>query len=104
MDSRFFVDYNPANDIQLSDHNEFDDALEAYRDQQKWKQQGAERLRSAGMTEEFISAWENNATKRESDLKWTKKGCIREWDRGKVLEGDEEGDKWIDLRANWIKK
>lgn len=107
MDSRFLTSYDPATDVRLdSDKHhtdeDFDDALKAYRDRQKWKQQGAERLRSAGLGEDFIKAWENNDTKNEASLKWAKKGSTREWDRGKVLD-DDTGAR-VDLRADWIKK
>ena len=68
MDSRFSSSYDPTMDAQpdtdqrIGVGEDFDDALEAYRDRQKWKQQGAERLRSAGLGEDFIKAWENNDT------------------------------------------
>jgi hypothetical protein len=107
MDSRFLADYDPAMEAEpdfVDESADFEDALEAYRDRQKWKQQGAERLRSAGMGEDFIKAWENNDIKNEANLKWAKKGGMREWDRGKVLEDDDSGGGGIDLRADWIKK
>jgi predicted NACHT family NTPase len=105
MDSRFLSTYDPTLDVQidLEGHDDFNDAVEAYRDRQKWKQQGAERMRSAGFSDDFVKAWENNDTKNEANLKWTKKGATREWDRGKTLE-DLDGGGGVDLRADWIKK
>ncbi|CCX13516.1 hypothetical protein FPQ18DRAFT_314253 [Pyronema domesticum] len=105
MDSRFLSTYDPTLDVQIDSegHDDFNDAVEAYRDRQKWKQQGAERMRSAGFSDDFVKAWENNDTKNEANLKWTKKGATREWDRGKTLE-DLDGGGGVDLRADWIKK
>ncbi len=77
--------------------NDWDQALEALRDRQRWKQQGAERLRSAGFTEIEVQKWEKGGEKREVDVKWAKKGEGREWDRGKVV--DDEGD--IDVKPEW---
>ena len=98
MDSRFQPGYNPTDEGE-SGGDGFEDALEAYRDRQKWKQQGADRLRSAGMGDDFVRAWENRDLKNEARLKWAEKGGTREWDRGKV-----EGEMGVDLRADWVKK
>jgi hypothetical protein len=91
IDSRFSADYDPTADVQLDldEENDWDQALEALRDRQKWKQQGADRLRAAGFTDDEIKKWEKGGEKREEDVKWAKKGEGREWDRGKVV--DEEG-------------
>ncbi|KAF8463123.1 hypothetical protein BDZ91DRAFT_732524 [Kalaharituber pfeilii] len=107
MDSRFNdKDYDPSTDIQpealssISTNNpneNWDEALEAFRTRQKWKALGAERLRSAGFTEEFVKAWETNGVKDEGKIQWTKKGGVREWDRGKVVE---EGGEIV-LKAPW---
>ncbi|KAH8601663.1 hypothetical protein B0O99DRAFT_197047 [Bisporella sp. PMI_857] len=90
IDSRFSASYDPTVDVQLDpeEENDWDQALEALRDRQKWKQQGADRLRAAGFTEEEITKWEKGGEKREEDVKWTKQGESREWDRGKVINGD----------------
>jgi hypothetical protein len=90
MDSRFSASYDPTVDVQLDpdEENDWDQALEALRDRQKWKQQGAERLRAAGFTEEEILKWEKGGEKREEDVKWSKPGEDREWDRGKVVDDD----------------
>lgn len=90
IDARFSANYDPATDVQLDpdEENDWDQALEALKDRQKWKQQGADRLRAAGFTEEEVSKWESGGEKREADVKWAKQGEGREWDRGKVLGDD----------------
>lgn len=89
MDSRFESGYDPKGDVAL-DHDENDDdwgsALEALRDRQRWKEQGADRLRAAGFTDEQVKKWEKGDQKNEDDVRWTKKGEQREWDRGKTLK------------------
>ncbi|KAH7317653.1 hypothetical protein BKA65DRAFT_105658 [Rhexocercosporidium sp. MPI-PUGE-AT-0058] len=90
IDSRFSANYDPTADVQLDfdEENDWDQALEALKDRQKWKQQGADRLRAAGFTEEEVSKWEKGGEKREEDVKWSKRGEGREWDRGKVVDDD----------------
>ncbi len=81
MDSRFSEDYDPASDVQLepAETDDWDEALEAHRDRQKWKQQGADRLRAAGFTDEQIKQWEKGGEKGIEDVRWTKAGEKREW-------------------------
>ncbi|KAI1762006.1 hypothetical protein GGR53DRAFT_503473 [Hypoxylon sp. FL1150] len=88
IDSRFAPDYDPKRDAtpELDDGDDWDRAAEAFRDRQKWKQQGADRLRSAGFTEEQVKKWENGDQQNEADVKWIKAGAEREWDRGKVAD------------------
>ncbi|KAA8575935.1 hypothetical protein MFRU_033g01000 [Monilinia fructicola] len=92
MDSRFHADYDPKTDVQLEDaaEDDWDQALEALRDRQKWQTQGANRLRDAGFSEEEVKKWERGGLgeKREEDVKWRGKGESREWDRGKVVRVD----------------
>jgi len=90
IDSRFSANYDPTADVQLDfdEENDWDQALEALKDRQKWKQQGADRLRAAGFTEEEVSKWEKGGEKREEDVRWSKRGEGREWDRGKVVDND----------------
>lgn len=106
MDSRFREDYNPTDDVALG-HDEEDDwdmALEALKARTKWRTQGAERLRAAGFTEEEIERWEKSGGGRAGeggekdveDVRWRKKGERREWDRGKVVDGDG-----VELKAEW---
>lgn len=102
MDSHFASNYDASLDVQPDPDTEddWDQALEALRDRQKWKQQGAERLRSAGFTEQEIEKWEKGGEKDESDVRWAKKGEGREWDRGKVI--DEDGG--VELKPDWVKQ
>ncbi|KAI3327112.1 hypothetical protein HD806DRAFT_531698 [Xylariaceae sp. AK1471] len=90
IDSRFAADYDPTIDVtpdpDEAGGDDWDNAVEAFRDRQKWKKQGAERLRSAGFTEEQIRKWEKGDEKDESDVQWNKAGGVREWDRGKVAD------------------
>ena len=99
MDDHFSASYDPSNDVQPhSDlEDDWDQALEALRDRQRWKQQGADRLRAAGFTDEEVKKWEKGGEKTGEDVRWAKKGEGREWDRGKVV--DEDGQ--VDVKAEW---
>jgi hypothetical protein len=98
MDEHFSVDYDPSADLKPnSDLDEWDEAVEAFRDRQKWKKQGADRLREAGFAEDDIKKWEKGGEKTEEDVRWSKQGEKREWDHGKVL--DEDGN--VDLKPEW---
>ncbi|KAI1212822.1 uncharacterized protein F4807DRAFT_414709 [Annulohypoxylon truncatum] len=94
IDDRFAPDYDPREDVtpesedQRKEDDEWDHAVEAFRDRQKWNQQGAERLRSAGFTEEQVDKWKKGDQKNEADVQWTTAGGLREWDRGKVVNKD----------------
>lgn len=93
MDSRFSSDYDPKSDVQMEDEDgrdDWDDALEALRDRARYRQQGADRLREAGFTEDQIKKWEKGDEKSIDDVQWTKAGEKREWDRGK--DDDQEVD------------
>jgi hypothetical protein len=101
MDKHFAPDYDPALDVRLDSDEEFtaknktegdwDEALERFRDRQKMRQQGAERLRQAGFTDAEIKKWEQSerkgGEKDEEEVVWNKPGEGREWDRGKVFDG-----------------
>ena len=99
IDTHFASSYDPTVDVRPNsdEEDEWGLAVEAYRDRQKWKQQGAERLKAAGFTDEQVRRWEKGGEKTEEDVKWSKSGEGREWDRGKVM--DEEGD--VDIKAEW---
>ena len=103
IDSHFSLSYNPADDIHpnSASENDWDQALEALRDRQRWKQQGADRLRSAGFTEEEVGKWEKGGEKREEDVRWKGRGEGREWDRGKVFKEDgvETKSEWGRLKG-----
>jgi len=105
MDTRFSDGYDPVADVQAdlldddigserkaasSKKEDWDEAVETYRDRLKWKQQGADRLRAAGFTDEQIKKWENTSSRpgaerdgNMEDVRWAKSGEKREWDRGK---------------------
>ncbi|KAH6628668.1 hypothetical protein F5144DRAFT_320347 [Chaetomium tenue] len=90
MDGRFSEDYDPASDVQPEEPTateDWDEAVETFRDLQKWKQQGADRLRAAGFTEEQVKQWEKGGEKDIDDVRWSKAGEKREWDRGKEVNG-----------------
>ena len=92
-ETRFSTSYDPRNDIKpdiASEGEDWDQALEAFRDRQKFRQAGAERLLAAGFSQEEVTRMERGGEKDESDVRWTQKGQAREWDRGKML--DENGD------------
>ncbi len=99
MDARFAPTYDPTVDVQPDPEldDDWDQALEALRDRQKWKQQGADRLLAAGFTEDEVRKWEKGGEKNEEDVRWAKKGEGREWDRGKVF--DEDGG--VEVKAEW---
>ncbi|RAL12162.1 uncharacterized protein BO97DRAFT_368783 [Aspergillus homomorphus CBS 101889] len=125
IDAHFAPDYDPATDVQpeeddlqsgnrpsrrhvsglMTGDDDWDYALEAIRDRARWKQKGEERLREAGFGTDFVERWKSNtASKPEADsegrlenVKWSKKGEGREWDRGKYV--DEDGH--IDVKASW---
>ncbi|PPJ57744.1 hypothetical protein CBER1_00003 [Cercospora berteroae] len=100
IDTHFNASYDPKADVTLEeDRDDWYMALEALRDRAKWKQSGAERLRAAGFTEAEVDNWQNgtkgDGEKSIDDVKWKKKG-EREWDRGKVLDGDH-----VEQRPEW---
>ena len=98
IDTHFSSHYDPTEDIQPNSDSEigWDQALEALRDRQRWKQQGAERLRAAGFTAEEVRKWEKGGEKRQEDVRWSRKGEKREWDRGKVV-----GEDGVETKAEW---
>ncbi|KAK1826524.1 hypothetical protein QBC39DRAFT_364264 [Podospora conica] len=85
MDSRFSESYDPQSDAQpeAEEAGDWEESVEVFRDRQKWKQQGADRLRAAGFTDDQIKKWEKGGEPDIDDVKWTKPGEGREWDRGK---------------------
>ena len=100
MDQRFSSDYNPSADLEgleADEDDDWDQALEALRDRQKWKTKGAERLKAAGFTDDEVKKWEKGGTKDDADVRWSKRGEGRAWDVGKVM--DEDGH--VDVKARW---
>ena len=95
MDSRFSSGYDPKSDIRMDDEgggDDWDEALEALRNRAQFRQQGADRLRQAGFTEDQVKKWEKGDEKTIDDVKWTKAGEKREWDRGKEAEQEDSED------------
>lgn len=121
IDAHFAPDYDPTLDVHLEDEDaapkptrrpvaglmtgddDWELALEALRDRANWRQKGEERLREAGFNDSVVERWKNNAAPggddegRLEDVKWSKKGEGREWDRGKFI--NDEGS--IDVKASW---
>ncbi|KAL5358115.1 hypothetical protein BJX96DRAFT_145939 [Aspergillus floccosus] len=127
IDAHFAADYDPTLDVQLEDDDaaagskptrrpvaglmtgddDWELALEALRDRAHWKRRGEDRLREAGFNDAFVEKWKANtastaatdpdAEGRLEDVRWSKKGEGREWDRGKFV--DEDGH--IDVKASW---
>ncbi|KAK8074322.1 hypothetical protein PG994_005221 [Apiospora phragmitis] len=97
IDRRFASDYDPKADVALDgeDDDDWGTSLEALRDRQRWKQQGGDRLRAAGFSEEQVKKWERGGQdgwgNREEDVRWVKHSEEREWDRGKSATLLEDG-------------
>ncbi|KAF2724767.1 hypothetical protein K431DRAFT_281720 [Polychaeton citri CBS 116435] len=94
IDARFAPDYDPIADVRLNDDDDtasvdkddWDMALEALRDRQRYKSTQEARLKAAGFSEREIDRWRNSdgSEIHEEDVKWSKRGEAREWDRGKA--------------------
>ncbi|KAL1303837.1 hypothetical protein AAFC00_000294 [Neodothiora populina] len=104
IDTHFSSNYDPTQDQDPDDvdldgiaGDDWDNALEALRDRNKWRQQGADRLRAAGFTDEEVRKWSSQKVDPttgervmdDADVRWNKAGEGREWDRGKVMDQDE---------------
>lgn len=125
IDAHFAPDYDPTLDVELdgddantvrrstrrpvaglmTKDDDWELALEALRDRARWRQKGEERLREAGFNDNIVERWKSNTAftgsgdmeKGLEQVKWSKKGESREWDRGKVI--DEDGH--VDVKAPW---
>ncbi|KAJ5520084.1 hypothetical protein N7463_000537 [Penicillium fimorum] len=125
IDAHFAPGYDPATDVHLEEDklytlgqessrrpvaglmtrdDDWDMAMEALRDRERWRNKGEERLRTAGIDEAVINKWKNNTAftgvdgeGKPEDVQWSKKGEGREWDRGKFVDDDGH----IDIRAAW---
>ncbi|KXG46118.1 uncharacterized protein PGRI_049740 [Penicillium griseofulvum] len=125
IDAHFAPGYDPATDVHLEEDklqsmgqessrrpvaglmtkdDDWDMAMEALRDRERWRNKGEERLRKAGIDEAVIDKWKNNTAfagvdgeGKPEDVQWSKKGEGREWDRGKFVDDDGH----IDIRAAW---
>ncbi|QQK48222.1 LUC7 related [Penicillium digitatum] len=125
IDAHFAPGYDPATDVHLDEdklhsvgqessrrpvaglmtkEDDWDMAMEALRDRERWRNKGEERLRTAGIDEATIDKWKKNTAfagvdgkGKPEDVQWSKKGEGREWDRGKFVDDDGH----IDVRAAW---
>ena len=90
IDRRFSDTYDPKLDVRMDDDdgNKWDDAVEAYRDRQKLRQNHEQRMRSPGFTDNDIQKMQGGSGAFEEDVKWSKAGEKREWDKDKVLGHD----------------
>ena len=107
IDKHFTSNYDPYADAgpdSVIEKDEWGDAVEAFRDRLKWSQIGAQRLRTAGFSEEEIKRWERGKGPGRGldgegdveDVQWRKPGEEKEWDKGKMVNEDGFG-----LHAQW---
>ncbi|CAM1501702.1 Fc.00g036860.m01.CDS01 [Cosmosporella sp. VM-42] len=93
IDRRFSETYDPKTDVQMDEDeatggDNWDDAVEAFRDRQKLRQNQDERLKAAGFADDLIQRVNRSKQQAEEDVRWSKAGEKREWDRGKVVGPD----------------
>lgn len=91
IDRRFSETYDPKTDVQMDEDeggNSWDDAVEAFRDRQKLRQNQEERMRAAGFADEQIQRASGTDEKAAESVQWSKAGEKREWDVGKEIGSD----------------
>ncbi|KPM38776.1 hypothetical protein AK830_g7770 [Neonectria ditissima] len=91
IDRRFSETYDPRTDVQMEDGEaggNWDDAVEAFRDRQKLKQNQEERMRAAGFADEQIQRANAPEVDLTESVQWSKVGEKREWDLGKAVDTD----------------
>ncbi|QGI83155.1 uncharacterized protein FFMR_09598 [Fusarium fujikuroi] len=91
IDRRFSDTYDPKTDIQMDEDevgNDWDDAVEAFRDRQKLRQNQEQRLKDAGFADEQIQRASGADGKSTESVQWSKAGEKRAWDVGKVIGSD----------------
>ncbi|KAM0291129.1 hypothetical protein ACHAO9_004246 [Fusarium lateritium] len=91
IDRRFSETYDPKTDIQMDEDeggDNWDDAVEAFRDRQKLRQNQEERLRAAGFADEQIQRASGTDEQATESVQWSKAGEKREWDVGKEIGSD----------------
>ncbi|KAH7235855.1 hypothetical protein BKA59DRAFT_516381 [Fusarium tricinctum] len=91
IDRRFSETYDPKTDVQMDEDeggNNWDDAVEAFRDRQKLRQNQEERMRAAGFADEQIQRASGTDDKATESVQWSKAGEKREWDVGKEIGSD----------------
>ncbi|KAG7144950.1 hypothetical protein HYQ46_006308 [Verticillium longisporum] len=90
MDKHFDASYDPKADVEMDETTDnWEEAVETFRDRHKWQQSQEQRLRAAGFGDEEINKWKRGGERNEADVKWAKAGEKREWDRGK--DGELKG-------------
>ncbi|KAJ5623086.1 hypothetical protein N7490_011691 [Penicillium lividum] len=122
IDSHFASDYDPTLDIQPDDdesikkpsrravsglmtaEDDWEISMEAQRERESYRMRSEARLRTAGFDEKVINKYKAQSLSstvsvepQPEDVRWSKKGEGREWDRGKFV--DDNGQ--IDVRAAW---
>jgi hypothetical protein len=97
VENRFSANYNPSTDVaipDIADGDDWDLALEAQRDRQRYKAVQRERLISGGFTEQELERWERGEKPEieanVENVRWKGRGEGRDWDKGKMI--DEKGD------------
>jgi hypothetical protein len=91
IDRRFSDTYDPKTDIQMDEDevgNDWDDAVEAFRDRQKLRQNQGQRLKDAGFADEQIQRASGADEQSADNVQWSKAGEKRAWDVGKVIGSD----------------
>lgn len=90
IDRRFSDTYDPKWDVQMDDDggDNWDDAVEAFRDRQKLRQHQEQRMRGAGFDDSDIQKIQGSGDKSEEEVRWSKAGEKLEWDKDKVLGHD----------------
>lgn len=90
IDKRFSESYDPKTDVDMDQvatgKSNWEDEVEAFRDRQKLRQSQEERLRAAGFGDDQIQRIYNGlngGTEDEANVRWSKAGEKREWDKGK---------------------
>ncbi|GJN81407.1 hypothetical protein PLIIFM63780_004941 [Purpureocillium lilacinum] len=94
LDRRFSASYDPKMDANPDSDvgGDWDDAVEAFRDRLKLKQNQEHRMRDAGFPEDQIRRAAHGGEKTEKDVVWSKAGEKRDWDRGKTVDDDGSMD------------
>ncbi|KAF4989325.1 hypothetical protein FGRMN_9167 [Fusarium graminum] len=91
IDRRFSETYDPKTDVQMDEDEgggNWDDAVEAFRDRQKLRQNQEERMRAAGFADEQIQRASGADEKAAESVQWSKAGEKRAWDMGKKIGSD----------------
>ncbi|PNY24366.1 Uncharacterized protein TCAP_05700 [Tolypocladium capitatum] len=93
LDRHFSESYDPKTDVHMgSDEKNWDDAVEAYRDRQKLRQNQEQRMEAVGFAEEQMRKMKGRADDTEQHVVWSKAGEKRAWDKGKGLEDEDMDD------------